>query len=105
MEAGSILLEHTLVLAGESVDANFVWQGWPSNVQISLETYLENQEFQLSFFAGRNNQNNFGYQALSNSVEITDANTSGFRKNIGSEFDETESLVKSSNYLYGSLNS
>lgn len=39
MEDGSILLEHTLVLAGESADSNTVWQGWPSDVQMDLHDY------------------------------------------------------------------
>ena len=39
MESRSILLEHTLVLAGESVDCDTVWQGWPSEAQISLKEY------------------------------------------------------------------
>merc|ERR1711991_624332 len=39
MEDGSVLLEHTLVLAGESVDADTVWQGWPSDVQMSRKNY------------------------------------------------------------------
>ena len=28
MEKHSIMLEHTLVLSGESVDSGSVWQGW-----------------------------------------------------------------------------
>ena len=41
MEDRSILLEHTLVLAGESVDNDTVWQGWPSDVQMSLQDYQQ----------------------------------------------------------------
>lgn len=36
MEARSILREHTLVLAGETVESGSVWQGWPSSTQESL---------------------------------------------------------------------
>lgn len=36
MENNSILLEHTLVISGERVDAGAVWQGWPSQVHYPL---------------------------------------------------------------------
>jgi hypothetical protein len=36
MEDHSILLEHTLVLAGETVDSGSVWQGWPSQVHYPI---------------------------------------------------------------------
>ncbi len=36
MEGRSVLLEHTLVLAGETVECGAVWQGWPSASQRSL---------------------------------------------------------------------
>lgn len=39
MEPYTILQEHTLVLAGESVDIGSVWQGWPSKASIRLEEY------------------------------------------------------------------
>jgi hypothetical protein len=39
MEPFSILQEHTLVLAGESVDVGSVWQGWPSSGAQRLEDY------------------------------------------------------------------
>lgn len=39
MEAHTILLEHTLVLAGEKVEAGSVWQGWPSRSQSSLKEH------------------------------------------------------------------
>jgi hypothetical protein len=35
----SMLLEHTLILSGDSVDAYTVWQGWPSKVQVRLDDY------------------------------------------------------------------
>ncbi len=35
----SIMQEHTLVLAGDTVDSGSVWQGWPSNNITPLETY------------------------------------------------------------------
>ena len=35
----SIMQEHTLVLAGDTVDSGSVWQGWPSNQIIPLEIY------------------------------------------------------------------
>ena len=47
MEDGSILLEHTLVLAGESVDSNTVWQGWPSDVQMTLKDYYSHLQFKV----------------------------------------------------------
>ena len=36
MESNSILLEHTLVISGDRVDAGTVWQGWPSQVHYPL---------------------------------------------------------------------
>ena len=33
MEDSSMLLEHTLVLAGEKVEKNYIWQGWPCHSQ------------------------------------------------------------------------
>lgn len=41
MEPHSILLEHTLVLAGEQVEAGSVWQGWPNRSQIPLKDHRE----------------------------------------------------------------
>lgn len=41
MENHSAMLEHTLVLAGETVDNGKVWQGWPSATQLSLNAYRE----------------------------------------------------------------
>lgn len=41
MDAHSILLEHTLVLAGETVECGSVWQGWPSQTQISLTKHRQ----------------------------------------------------------------
>ncbi len=32
MEKGSIMLEHTLILSGEVLDENTVWQGWPGRI-------------------------------------------------------------------------
>ena len=39
MDAHSIMLEHTLVMAGEVVDCGSVWQGWPSSSRTTLEKY------------------------------------------------------------------
>lgn len=39
MEAHSILLEHTLVLAGEQVESGSVWQGWPNRSQVPLKDH------------------------------------------------------------------
>lgn len=57
MEDGSILLEHTLVLAGESVDADTVWQGWPSDVQMSRKNY----EAHISFTIEESMQNDVDF--------------------------------------------
>ena len=57
MEDGSILLEHTLVLAGESVDADTVWQGWPSDVQMSRKNY----EAHISFTIEESMQNDLDF--------------------------------------------
>ena len=39
MDDHSVMLEHTLVLAGEVVDSGMVWQGWPCTKQFSLEAH------------------------------------------------------------------
>lgn len=41
MQAHALLREHTLVMAGETVDIGSVWQGWPTRKQAFF--------FQLSF--------------------------------------------------------
>lgn len=33
------MLEHTLVLSGETVDTGSVWQGWPALKRFSLQDY------------------------------------------------------------------
>lgn len=33
------MLEHTLVLSGETVDSGSVWQGWPAKKKFFLEDY------------------------------------------------------------------
>mmetsp|Transcript_1799 Transcript_1799/g.2830 ORF Transcript_1799/g.2830 Transcript_1799/m.2830 type:complete len:1652 (-) Transcript_1799:132-5087(-) len=38
----SIMLEHTLVLAGDCIDTGSVWQGWPSCTHNSLDVYRKN---------------------------------------------------------------
>lgn len=50
MDAHSILLEHTLVMAGEVVDCGSVWQGWPSKSQISLTKYRAQVRLFLDYF-------------------------------------------------------
>lgn len=39
MGRSSMLLEHTLILSGDAVDAHTVWQGWPSKVEQRLTEY------------------------------------------------------------------
>jgi len=39
MDAHSMLLEHTLILAGDSVDSMTVWQGWPSKTRKSMKQH------------------------------------------------------------------
>ncbi len=39
MDDYSIMLEHTLVLSGETVDTGSVWQGWPAGKKFFLEDY------------------------------------------------------------------
>lgn len=41
MEPHAVMQEHTLVLAGETVDSGSVWQGWPSKSQTSLESHRQ----------------------------------------------------------------
>lgn len=53
MEAHSMLQEHTLVLAGESVDCGSAWQGWPSRQQVGLESYRASLRRQLEVILRR----------------------------------------------------
>ena len=39
-----MLLEHTLVLSGETVSENSVWQGWPNEALMSLKEYREHMK-------------------------------------------------------------
>ena len=48
MDAHSMLLEHTLVMAGETVDCGSVWQGWPTRSQIALLKHRSTSHQQLS---------------------------------------------------------
>ena len=48
MDAHSMLLEHTLVMAGETVDCGSVWQGWPTRSQITLLKHRSTSHQQLS---------------------------------------------------------
>jgi carbonic anhydrase/acetyltransferase-like protein (isoleucine patch superfamily) len=41
MEDHSILLEHTLVISGETVDRGSVWQGWPSQLHYPLREHRD----------------------------------------------------------------
>jgi hypothetical protein len=43
----SIIVEHTLVLAGDTVDMGSVWQGWPSHTHIPLEIHRKNMTYKL----------------------------------------------------------
>lgn len=41
MENHSILKEHTLILAGDSVDSCSVWQGWPSKTHCTIHVHQQ----------------------------------------------------------------
>lgn len=41
MEAGSKLLEHTLIMGGDNVGAYSVWQGWPASFVCNLRNAPE----------------------------------------------------------------
>jgi hypothetical protein len=43
-----ILLEHTLILSGDQVSPCSVWQGWPSKVEMPLETYHRRLEAKIA---------------------------------------------------------
>ncbi len=43
----SIIVEHTLVLAGDTVDKGSVWQGWPSHTHIPLEMHRKKVTYDL----------------------------------------------------------
>ena len=93
MEDKSILLEHTLVLAGESVDGGTVWQGWPSDVQMSLKDYQEHIS------------NTIDEAVYAEDVSYVNNVTGGRRKlgrsrsgkhllDVGSSFKEKEALLQ-----------
>jgi hypothetical protein len=48
MGRSSILLEHTLILSGDAVDAHTVWQGWPSKVEQRLTEYQRKLSLRLA---------------------------------------------------------
>eukprot|EP00026_Physarum_polycephalum_P000199 Phypoly_transcript_00199.p1 GENE.Phypoly_transcript_00199~~Phypoly_transcript_00199.p1 ORF type:complete len:1729 (+),score=274.19 Phypoly_transcript_00199:185-5371(+) len=41
MEVGAKLLEHTLIMGGDHVSANSVWQGWPASFLYNLPAYSD----------------------------------------------------------------
>jgi hypothetical protein len=41
MEDHSILMEHTLVISGETVDYGSVWQGWPSQLHYPIREHRD----------------------------------------------------------------
>jgi hypothetical protein len=84
MEPASILREHTLVMAGEIVDSGSVWQGWPSQSQLDLETHRRQLTAQLSKRTSSNS---------SNSSSSSSGESSGGR---GSGSDEKRRLGRSS---------
>ncbi|RYG69938.1 hypothetical protein EON64_01440 [archaeon] len=84
MQAHSILQEHTLVLAGEEVEAGSVWQGWPTRSQISLKEHrgrVQDILDELSLRIVRENQS-----APSSTVKTTD------KKGYGAIDDEDSNL-------------
>ena len=48
MESGSCMLEHTLVMSGECLDEDMVWQGWPCRSQTTAQKYKRDLHKQLS---------------------------------------------------------
>ena len=53
MESHSMMLEHTLVMAGECVDEGTVWQGWPSKRQFPLHHHRSNVRKHLDLLAAK----------------------------------------------------
>ena len=47
MENNSIMLEHTLIMAGDILESNTVKQGWPACKEYSLQQYFKQTEFML----------------------------------------------------------
>ena len=48
-----MMLEHTLVMAGECVDEGTVWQGWPSKQQFPLTQHRANVRKHLDLLAAK----------------------------------------------------
>ena len=70
MEDHSILLEHTLALAGETVEEGKVWQGWPSSRKLSLEDYRHDVQRALTFaYFSRSNTMQTKSPSFSDSTE------------------------------------
>ena len=53
MDDHSVMLEHTLALAGEVVDSGMVWQGWPCTKQFSLESHRRSVRTHLDDLADK----------------------------------------------------
>ncbi len=43
VQAGGVLLEHTLVMSGDAVDVGATWQGWPAEVVPATDSRLLSQ--------------------------------------------------------------
>lgn len=84
MQDHSILQEHTLVLAGEEVEAGSVWQGWPTRTQISLKEHRANIQEILDELSLRLVQEN--QSAPSSTVKASD------KKGYGAIADEESNL-------------
>jgi hypothetical protein len=86
MESHSILLEHTLVLSGENVNAGTVWQGWPSRQQVDLKDYRRT----IHRILNRISYQYYGSSAVNRSSSSSALASSSSKSDFHSEIDEEE---------------
>jgi hypothetical protein len=86
MESHSILLEHTLVLSGENVNAGTVWQGWPSRQQVDLKDYRRT----IHRILNRISYQYYGSSAVNRSSSSSALTSSSSKSDFRSDIDEEE---------------
>lgn len=96
MENHSILKEHTLILAGDTVEACSVWQGWPSKTHCLVDMHQQDLIALLSKFGAENFQGGLYGRDRNRTCTLGDLwPLDGGRLWLASE-DSTEGLNESS---------
>ena len=91
MDDHSILLEHTLILAGDCVDTQTVWQGWPSKVSKSLK---QHQDDLVRLFAGHR---------IINRIRLRDSRSTFYSIDCGRDY--IDSYDSNDDYNYNKYSS